>query len=262
LNIAVEVNAGNVVLSGTVPDKRAWYKADWIVKTTPEVGTFRNELQVEPLNMDGSRTADVPPGDSLLGTRVLEALMSSSYLCEHDLSISVNNGRVTLYGHVNANYKRWIVAQRIDAAAGVTRIDDYLLVMDGRRALARTLFDSPTGTLANENSGPRPDMFSDRQHAKDIADGSMEALISSKLNQSRKVRNKFVRVEVRDGVAILNGLVGTESERDAATDAAHQGGARIVQNNISVPDGVLLLPVIPDKPGYKPDPVPISVGSR
>jgi osmotically-inducible protein OsmY len=136
--VKVEVENGEVTLTGTVPTyfaKQAALSDAWQVEG---VKTVNNKLLVE---------YDIPvPTDSRLENNVRIVLKAYLYIEESHMHIYVKSGWVTLEGQVDALWKKTKVENSIADMVGVTGITNKLTVVPTHNEvdeiIARQVIDS------------------------------------------------------------------------------------------------------------------------
>jgi osmotically-inducible protein OsmY len=145
------------------------------------------------------------PRDSVLVNRVKEALALDPYVERYEVNVAVVNAKAYLYGSVDSAFEK---AQAEAVAAGVKGVVD----------------------VQNDLIVPEIWLWGK-------ADWEIKQDIQDELWWSPYVDSEEITVTVRDGVATLTGVVDTWKERGAATDNAYEGGAKKVQNELTVRHG-------------------------
>lgn len=194
----VEVKDGVVILSGVVDNLKAKKAAEMDAKHTAGVWRVKNYLRVRPKTQ---------PSDVQIARRVWDAFSRNPFVERHEISVSVKNGKVHLYGTVDSLSERTIAEDLASRVKGVVEVENRIVVRD----------TVPGG-------GER----SDWEIKKDI---------ESELSWDPFVDSDEVTVNVRDGVVTLTGTVYSWTERAAASTDAYQGGARKVRNRLKVRNG-------------------------
>jgi osmotically-inducible protein OsmY len=140
--------------------------------------------------------------DRLIREAVLEELESDPELSAKHISVTVNNGAVTLAGHVVA------IHQKHAAVRAAERVDAVRAVADDIEVREPSLHELPDDEIAEEIAGLRG-------WGTQIPD--------------------TVAAEVRGGRVILHGQVGSETQRNAAETAVRRlTGVRVVDNLIKL----------------------------
>lgn len=146
------------------------------------------------------RPQEIPPGNEL-ERRVSEALAGDPVVERHQLTVDAYNGRVTLSGVVDNSFE----ANRAEAIAFATRgVVDVISRVDYEYAWVW-----------------RPDPV-------------IKEEVTDQLFWSPYVDADEIEVTVTDGVVTLEGEVQTWSEREAAEHNAWEGGAKDVDNEVTV----------------------------
>lgn len=146
------------------------------------------------------RPDEIPPDDRL-ERRVIEALAEDPVVERHGIGVDAYNGRVTLSGAVDSSFEAERAANIAFRTQGVVDVRsrlDYEFEWEWR----------PDPTIREE--------------------------VTEQLFWSPYVDEDELIVKVVNGVVTLRGEVGTWSEREAAEHNAWQGGAKEVDNQITV----------------------------
>ncbi|MGD9042027.1 MAG: BON domain-containing protein, partial [Desulfobacteraceae bacterium] len=139
--------------------------------------------------------------------QVWDAFSRNPFVERRDISVSVINGKVHLYGTVDSFSERTIAEDLASRVKGVVAVENRLTV---------------------EDSLPEGKAKSDWEIKEDI---------ESELSWDPFVDSDEVTVTVSDGVVTLTGTVYSWTERAAASTDAYQGGALKVQNRLKVRNG-------------------------
>jgi osmotically-inducible protein OsmY len=140
--------------------------------------------------------------NKLIRDAVLEELESDPEVSGKHISVTVNDGAVTLAGHVVA------IHEKHAAVRAAERVDAVRAVADDIEVREASLHELPDDEIAEE-----------------IAD----------LRGWRTQIPDTVAAEVRDGRVILHGQVGSESQRNTAESAVRRlNGVRVVDNLIKL----------------------------
>jgi osmotically-inducible protein OsmY len=141
------------------------------------------------------------PGDEIQ-KNVLGALKRDVFLGRNNtITVSVNNARVHLYGTVHSNYEKARAEDVTSRVKGVIAVKNGLGV--------HSVWIKKT----------------DWEILQDIAD---------QLRWDPLVNDKAIEVTVTDGVATLTGAVDAWTERDVAIRNAYEGGARQVNDRLTI----------------------------
>jgi hyperosmotically inducible protein len=123
-DIDIEINAGNVQLNGYTDSQQAIDKAGKIAEQTEGVKSVKNNLKVA----DGERSAEEYAEDKILVGKVNAALVSSQGANAARIDVEVNNGRVSLGGHVDSENAKSAAEQAAKSVSGVREVDNNLEV--------------------------------------------------------------------------------------------------------------------------------------
>lgn len=192
--VVVEADATQVTLTGSVESLYQRTRAGEIAADVVGVVAVVNELSVQPA---------VTQTDAEIRRAVQGALIRNSLVDRDDITVFVENGRVTLSGEVS----NWIEQQEaLDAAqftAGVTSVVDDL-------EIAEAAFDDiPTDTIREE--------------------------VRQQLEWDVRVNASNVSLSVADGIVTLSGTVATSAARSAAVASAWSvAGVRDVVSRLEV----------------------------
>jgi len=197
-NPQVGVEDGIATLTGTVSNFAAKRAAEQVASDTIGVWRVKNFLRVR------AAEGDAMPEDAEIRTAIRSALLRDPYVSRDDVTMSVINGHVNLYGTVDTDYERDRAQTLAENAAGVVDVDNYV-------------------------HAERDFTYS--------RDWEIEDDIRSELFWSPFVDQDQVDVTVRDGVATLRGEVDTWSEWLSAEENAREGGAKRVVNLLDVDYG-------------------------
>jgi osmotically-inducible protein OsmY len=188
----VTVDGGVVTLRGEVDSLSAKRAAAGVAENTVGVWRVRNHLRVRP---------EGRPDDQELAERVRQAIGNDPYVERHEITVTVVNGKVYLYGDVDTDFEKEHAG---DVAAGTKG------VVDVRNSLAV------------------------RQAYAWKSDAELRDDIEEELFWNPHVDTDRVTVTVDDGAAILTGTVDSWYERYKAADEAREAGAKSVQNQLRV----------------------------
>jgi len=217
--IRVNVNDGIVTLRGMVDTLEGNRAAAQIARRTVGVWRVKNRLRVG--------MADAV-GDEQLYRRVRDALVNDPLVEFHEITLTVNNGKVTLNGAVDSQYEK---AQAEDVAArfaGVAAVNNGLTV-----ANTQPLTNQPY--VDDRYSQDYP--WYDYMTSTTTSDWAIHDDIMDELWWSPFVDSDEITVTVNNGVATLTGTVDTWSERSAAMENALEAGAVRVINRLDVAYG-------------------------
>ena len=193
-NPTVSVSNGTVTLTGAVDNLKAKRAAERDARNTKGVWRVNNFLRVRGVDL---------PNDAEIRTSVNAALVKDVYIARHEITTTVFNGHVYLYGTVDSQFEKERAEEVASGIDGVAAVTNYITVDEA--------YD-----FASSN------------------DLEIEADIEDQLFWSPYVDADQVNVTVVDGVATLSGAVDSWAEWGAARDNALEGGARRVMNQLEV----------------------------
>ncbi|MCF8109134.1 MAG: BON domain-containing protein [Desulfohalobiaceae bacterium] len=218
--VEVLVQDGVVTLFGETETLKAKMDASLLAGNTSGVWRVTNQIRVRPETM---------PSDAAIAENVKAALLRDPYVEKDQVSVTVDNGRVTLSGKVDTVFER---GQAQDAAARISGV----IALDNNLAVAGTPayhFDP----YVDEDWYFEDYTWETPPAASAKPDWELYEDIRQELWWSPFVDSQQVNVSVDSGVATLSGVVDTMDERAAARSNAFEGGAIAVENNLTVKHG-------------------------
>lgn len=214
--IDVDTYGGRVTLRGTVDNLKAKRAAGQDARSVVGVWSVDNRIKVRPAT----------PSDATIKDRVEDALGWDPVVERYEIDISVVDGEVYLYGEVDSAFEKARADDVAARQAGVREVNNFLTF--------------------NEFNGMVYDPYVDDWHPYDYDwygttyktttkdDWEIKEDIQDELFWSPFVDSDEVNVAVDDATAILTGTVDSWNERQAATENALQGGAVMVDNDLTV----------------------------
>lgn len=194
--LEVEVSNGQVTLSGTVPSYPVLKAAEKDAKIILGVRSLENRITVHPPTEQMTF-----PTDEEIRADVERLLLQAPDLHIMDLSVSVNDGEVTLQGAVDQLWIKFRAQEIAGIIAGVRKIDNYLAVVPTESVLDRAIGEGIESALA-------------RMEAVDV---------------------EPIDVEVKDGVVRLTGEVPShQALRSAQNVVQHCTGVVELYNELRV----------------------------
>lgn len=219
LNIEPEVTNGVATLRGEVKSADAKMAAAQDARNTVGVADVNNRLKVRP-------TSRV--GDAELQSRAVEALRSDPYVDRFEISVDVKNGIATLSGAVDTYFEKTEAETTVSRTAGIIGVENNLTVQDTADPYVYDPYVDNQYIRDYEWYRYQPPTYSfDRD--REIRDN-----IQDQIWWSPFVDKDQVTITVENGVATLTGKVDSWSEYHAAAENAWEGGARWVDNDLSV----------------------------
>ena len=204
----VQVHDGVVTLAGTVGNLRTRQDAEHDARHVVGVGKVHNLLKVRPERL-------VP--DENIRQTIVAALARDVTTGRCTVHVQVQGGSALLSGHVSAHSERERAGQ---VAAGVSG------VMDVNNRL-----ELPS---AGTDEGFSPSFLGEDKLEPVTADKALAARIRTRYCWSASLHDQEVEVHVAKGRATLTGTVDTWLDRKHAAVAAHEAGAREVNNHLLV----------------------------
>jgi len=193
--VYIMVDDGVVILSGVVDNLRAKEAAAEDAWNTTGVLRVKNHIKVRPR---------VTVAQNDLRNRVKDMLSRDPIIERHEITVSVVNGKVFLYGKVDSRYERRRAEVLTSRVKGVVAVSNNLEV------------ETPDWWL----------------HGK--SDRALQQDINDELWWSPYVDSDQVSVAVNNGVVTLTGTVDNWREWRAAQENAFDAGALKVRNKIKV----------------------------
>lgn len=218
-DITVDPDGGYVTLRGTVDNLKAKRVAAQDARNVVGVWSVDNRIKVRP----GT------PSDSQIEENVEDALDSDPYVEQFEITVSVVDGEVYLYGDVGSYFEK---ARADDIAAtqvGVRKVNNFLTV----NSYERDFYDPYVDDWYTYDY----DWYETVEVDTGKSDWEIREDIKDELFWSPFVDSDKVNVEVDNGEATLTGTVETWQERQAATENAFEGGAVTVDNDLNVEYG-------------------------
>ena len=207
----VSVREGVVTLSGTVSNLQAKRAAEQDARNVVGVWDVHTTLKV--------RTERDSP-DAGIRQTILDALVRNPYVSHIEFRVTVQNGKATLYGHVNNHFEQ---EQAGEVAAGINGV----LEIENRVDVAAP--SAPTGLLSFYSGAGASDPA-----ASPKPDFALTERIRARYHWSVGLHGRGVQVEVENGRATLTGTVDTWHDRKQAALDAYEVGARDVNNHLRV----------------------------
>ncbi|HEY8946285.1 MAG TPA: BON domain-containing protein, partial [Polyangiaceae bacterium] len=177
-DIEVSVLEGAVTLSGTVPEPAARAAAESDARNTVGVRAVENRLRVLPPQI---------VSDAELLRNVDQRLRAHPGITPSGMKVFVENGWVLLSGSADSAYERERAQGASHSVRGVVGVLNELEVQRGSRVVGRD-------------------------------DRALLESIQRELRRDPRVTPALVRVEVRDGVAVLNGRLPDWTMHDAVLE--------------------------------------------
>ncbi len=194
-DVKVEVDNGEVTLTGTVPSyraKAAAYSDAWLIEGVTKVNNY---LIVMP-----PKAVEIP-NDSDLETRIRNNLLWSPDIDSQRIDVLVREGKATLSGDVDMYWKKWEAENLAAEVRGIKNVENDIAIVTAKS-------------------------WVDEEIAKDV---------ESALHRNRYVDAHNITVKVEKGKVTLSGIVESYFEFLSAEDSAmYTPGVVDVQNDLIV----------------------------
>jgi osmotically-inducible protein OsmY len=215
-----QVDNGVVTLTGKVDYLSAKQAAAQDARNTVGVIRVKNRIKVTPLVKVG--TSDE------LEQKILNKFERDVYLDNLDISVTAPSGIVNLYGTVDSFYEKARAEDLASEVRGVYAVNNHLIVNKSWDPFVNKPYVDDSHIYDYEWYTYQPNITS-RKNDREIAEN-----IESELFWSPFVDSDQVTVTVDDGKATLTGTVDSWSEYDAASQNALEGGAVVVDNELTI----------------------------
>jgi osmotically-inducible protein OsmY len=217
--VDVTVAKGVVTLQGKVENAKAKRAALRRAEMVSGVREVRDELTVSMTRSD-SQAREI--------ARELVAALAANPITEaYKISVAVDEGIVTLTGHVDSWFERGTADDIASSIAGVRDVKNDLIV---ERAEDRLAYDPYVDTWSiYEYDWYTPKLPTTWKPDSEIVRG-----IEREFTWSPFVDGDQIDISVHKGVATLEGTVDSIAQIEAATENALEGGAAGVVNKLQI----------------------------
>ncbi|GAB3826004.1 BON domain-containing protein [Hymenobacter jeollabukensis] len=198
----VRVRDGVATLAGAVSNLLAQQAAERDAENIVGVREVHNLLQVE---------THYPAPDAATQQHIKAALACDAYVGPYTFTVNVSNGKVQLYGTVNAHFEQERAADVAAGVTGVVTLDNH--VQAGPAAASADPISAPA------DGHPEPDY-------------ALEQRLRSHYYWSALLHDQDVDIRVHEGRVTLLGTVDTHWQRRVAAQHARACGARDVNNHL------------------------------
>lgn len=216
--ISVNVEDGVVTLSGEVDNLKAKRAAVRDVQNTMGVRRVNQALDIEN-QIVVTASVDVDAGQ--IKQNIVQAIRQDPYVDTTNVSVSVEEGSVTLTGNVETYFEKLQAGNVASTVNGVESITNNITV-----AYEPFAFDRP---LSGWN--PILDDVDFRVVEKD--DNTLKQDVISQITWSPYINIDDVSVSVNNGVVTLSGQVDSWFEYNKAIEEAYEAGALKVKNELT-----------------------------
>jgi osmotically-inducible protein OsmY len=208
LDISVDVNGANAVLTGTVSDGVEKELAEQIALGIEGIDKVDNRLLVDgnytpktrTASADGKRDFTTTVEDATITASVKSKLLWSANTNGLEIDVDTLNGKVTLNGTAPSAASKDLAARMARNTDGVRAVDNRLTVDASKPA---------TGADA---------AVVDAEEA--VTDSWITTKVKSTFAYSRWVDANDIEVTTNDGVVVLKGEVESGTEKDLAAELA------------------------------------------
>lgn len=216
-NVDVEVAGRMATLRGVVDNLQAKRAAEQDARNTVGVNFVDNRLKVR---------LDDPPADIEIADDIRSAFRRDPFVERFEIVTTVVDGTAHLYGLVDSYFEKNRADELASRVQGVVDVENHLNVDDETPYIYDPYVDD--GYI------DRDELFGYERRSPYLSDSQIKDEINDEMWWSPFVDSEQVNVSVDDGVATLTGAVDSWSERRAATENAYEGGATLVDNELTV----------------------------
>jgi osmotically-inducible protein OsmY len=222
----VDVENGVVTLTGVAETLKANRAAEQDAKNTWGVWRVKNLLRTRPAN---------PVPDDKLVQNVSTAILRDVTLDGYDVNVKAKNGVITLVGTVDSYLEKGDAEDIASRPKGVLEVTNNLVVRHPMWVSYDLGYDPYWSDAPYykywDHSDYRGPFHSSWPYASDVA---IRDDIEDEIFWSPWVSHDEITVNVVNGVATLSGIADSSFAASKATQAAYEGGAREVDNNLEV----------------------------
>jgi osmotically-inducible protein OsmY len=216
-DVLTTVADGVVTLTGVVDNLRARTAAEDDALNTTGVARVENHISVE---------TTMEMADDQVEAVATAALKRNSFLDADEIHVNVTGGSADLTGNVDTYFEKGEAQETVSRVLGVSAVSNNLHVRTSDHVF---LYDPYV-----DDWRPQPHWYSYERRDPTMTDDVIADAIRTQLWWSPFVDSDEVKVEVKNGIATLNGTVSDWSERRAAENNAFDGGAIWVRNQLEV----------------------------
>lgn len=232
-NLKVDAENGKVTLSGTVDSDIDKSLAHEIARGTSGVESVDNNIRVEPSAGDSKSSLSgfaEGVGNATTSAKVKSNLLWNKNISGMDISVSTDNGVVTLSGTVASVAERDLALKVAENTSGVREVIDRLKVASGTKK--KNLSQEADGAWGNAGETMNEAMA---ETGRVVSDTWITTKVKSRLMFDKHVDGLGISVSTLEGVVTLEGTVDSDARRDYVTT--------LVENMVNVRDVVNRLKV-------------------
>jgi osmotically-inducible protein OsmY len=218
--VNTRVDNGVVTLTGKVNYLSAKQAAAQDARNTVGVIRVKNQIKVTP-------PVEVGTSEEL-EQKIVNKFQRDAYVDTLDITVTALGGIVNLYGMVDSYYEKARAENLASEVRGVYSVNNNLTVNRSWDPFVYKPYVDDTYVYDYDWYNYQPEITS-RKSDQTIRDN-----IESELFWSPFVDSDQVNVSVDDGRATLTGTVDSWSEFNAATQNALEGGAVVVDNELTI----------------------------
>jgi len=221
--IEPDVRNGKVTLRGTVDNLKAKRAAERVARHTVGVNRVVNFIKIRSKEW---------PSDDEIRSSILDQLALDPVVESFEINVAVNNRIVTLRGGVDTMAEKLQAEDVASGVKGVVHVQNFLTTTGGGLLETDDYLDyDPYDWDYTWSYYPH---YEPAIPSEVATDAGIKEDIEDQLFWSPFVDSDDVNVSVEDGVATLTGQVETRKERVAAHENALEGGARKVNNLLTI----------------------------
>ncbi len=218
--VNTQVDSGLVTLRGNVNTLSAKQAAAQDARNTVGVIRVKNQIKVSPLPEILS--------DEELEQKIQNKFKRDAYVQAFEITANVSSGIVNLYGTVDTYFEKARAEDLASEVPGVYAVNNHLLSQRKWDPFVYKPYVDDSYIYDYDWYSYKPNVTATKDD-QEIIDN-----IESQLFWSPFVDSDQVTVMVDDGKATLTGQVDSWSEYDAATQNALEGGAVVVDNELTI----------------------------
>lgn len=218
--LVVEVDNGNVTLTGTLTNLKAARAAAQVVKDTHGVLTVDNKVAI---SNEIVVVPDMNLTDVAVKEDILDALVRDPYVTANDIDVQVEDGNVTLSGTTDSYFEKYQADEVASTVNGVIDITNNITVNYDELVYEPMFMDWDV-----------IDYDYDFVVLETMTDAELKTAVNEELLWSPFVDGDNVDVSVENGEVTLKGEVLSLNAAFEASEEAYEAGAKTVINNLTV----------------------------